>query len=86
MPKSRIFSVANMSFNAIRENKLFAKFSEFTIAHCLLVSSADNNCRKFGPHIRPNVLSNPNHLKRLWYSWLECLGKFYVNFEKQISE
>ena len=30
MPKSRIFNVANMSFNAIRENKILAKISEFT--------------------------------------------------------
>ena len=28
-PKSRFFSVANMSFNAIRENKNLAKISEF---------------------------------------------------------
>ena len=32
MPKSRIQSnVANMSFNTIRENKVLAKISEFTV-------------------------------------------------------
>ena len=31
MPFSRIFIVANMSFNAIRENKILAKISEFTV-------------------------------------------------------
>ena len=30
MHKSRFFNVANMSFNAIRENKILAKISEFT--------------------------------------------------------
>ena len=32
MPKSQMFDVANMSFNAIRENKILAKISEFTVA------------------------------------------------------
>ena len=31
MPKSQIFNIANMSFNAIRENKMLAKISEFTV-------------------------------------------------------
>ena len=31
MPKLRIFNVANMSFNALRENKIIAKNSEFTV-------------------------------------------------------
>ena len=31
MPKSRISNVANMSFYAIRENKILAKISEFTV-------------------------------------------------------
>ena len=31
MPKSRIFSVANNSFNAICENKILAKISKFTV-------------------------------------------------------
>ena len=30
---SRIFDVANMSFNAIRENKILAKISESTVLH-----------------------------------------------------
>ena len=30
-PKLRIFNVANMPFNAIRENKILAKISEFTV-------------------------------------------------------
>ena len=32
MPKPRTFDVANMSFNAIRENKILAKISEFTLS------------------------------------------------------
>ena len=31
MPLSRIFKVAKMSFNAIRENEILAKISEFTV-------------------------------------------------------
>ena len=31
MSKSQILNVANMSFNAIRENRVFAKISEFTV-------------------------------------------------------
>ena len=31
MPKSRISNVTNMSFNAIHENKILAKISEFTV-------------------------------------------------------
>ena len=31
MPKSQFLNVANMSLNAIRENKFLAKISEFTV-------------------------------------------------------
>ena len=31
MPKLRISNTENMSFNAIRENKILAKISEFTV-------------------------------------------------------
>ena len=31
MPKLRIFNTENMSFNAIHENKILAKISEFTV-------------------------------------------------------
>ena len=31
MSKSRILNVANMSFNAFRENKVIAKISKFTV-------------------------------------------------------
>ena len=31
MPESRSLNVANMSSNAIRENKILAKISEFTV-------------------------------------------------------
>ena len=31
MFQSRIFNIANMSFNIIPENKIFAKISEFTV-------------------------------------------------------
>ena len=33
MTKSRIFYVANMSFYAIRENKIIAKISELTVSY-----------------------------------------------------
>ena len=33
MPKSRFLNVANMSFNAIRENKILAKISDFTVLY-----------------------------------------------------
>ena len=32
MAKSRILNVANIYINAIRENKIFAKISEFTVS------------------------------------------------------
>ena len=31
-----MFNAANMSFNTIRENKILAKISEFTVADCIL--------------------------------------------------
>ena len=31
MPKSQFLNVANISFNAFRENKILAKISEFSI-------------------------------------------------------
>ena len=31
MPKSQLFNMANMSFDAIRENKILSKFSKFTV-------------------------------------------------------
>ena len=31
------FYVANMSFNAIRENKILAKISEFTVANFVII-------------------------------------------------
>ena len=31
MPKSQFFYIASMSFNAIRENKILAKISEFIV-------------------------------------------------------
>ena len=31
MPSSRILTVANMSFNGSRENKILAKISDFTV-------------------------------------------------------
>ena len=35
MPKLHIFNIPNMSFNAIRENKILVKISEFTILSAL---------------------------------------------------
>ena len=36
MPKSRSLNVTNMSLNAIRENKILAKISEFRVIFLLL--------------------------------------------------
>ena len=36
MYKLRILNVANMSFKAIRENKIFAKIYEFTVVNYFL--------------------------------------------------
>ena len=33
MPLSRIFNVENMSFNAVRENKILTKITEFTVTN-----------------------------------------------------
>ena len=33
MPYLRIVSVANISFNSTRENKILVKISEFTVLH-----------------------------------------------------
>ena len=56
MPCLRFFYVANVSFNTIREHKILAKISEFTVHSLfyfltlyLLVPSADNLCKQFGP-------------------------------------
>ena len=38
MPCSLFFYVANVSFNAICENKILEKISEFTVIHLLLVT------------------------------------------------
>ena len=35
MPKLRIYNVANMSYSAIRENKILAKISEFTVPNLI---------------------------------------------------
>ena len=36
MPKSRFFYWVNMSFKAVRENKILAKISEFTVScYCM---------------------------------------------------
>ena len=37
MPCSPLFYVANVSFNAIRENKILAKISEFTVVAFTLI-------------------------------------------------
>ena len=51
---ARIFSVANMSFNAIRENEILAKVSRFTVL-CVLASSAGDLCKQIvGPDLDPN--------------------------------
>ena len=42
MSKSRILNVANLSSNAIRENKILAKISEFTVTKALWISSFSN--------------------------------------------
>ena len=53
MLKSRIFYVANMSFNAIRENKILAKVSELTV---LIGVEWKNVERRKGPKILNNIM------------------------------
>ena len=38
----RIFNVANMSYNAIRENKIIAKISESTVRRCTYTKIHDD--------------------------------------------
>ena len=38
MPKSHFVYIANMSFNAIRENKIIMKISEFTVLTAMQLS------------------------------------------------
>ena len=59
MPKSGIFNVANMPFNAMRENKILMKISEFTV-YCLLevsVASIDYPIHKHKNKSRCRVMS-----------------------------
>ena len=56
------FNVANMSFNAIRENKILAKISEFTVhnvfMHCkiLCISLSTYNLARFKlTNLNPNI-------------------------------
>ena len=44
MPLSKILNVANMSFNAIRENKIVAKISGFTVVHVVSFLSNTPPC------------------------------------------
>ena len=62
MPKLRIFTMANMSFNPICENKILAKISEFTVSCqlrkicCLLLSSrCKQNYRKTCSFLHDNL-------------------------------
>ena len=59
MPKSRIFNIAYMTLNAIHENKILSKISEFTVLYqqslltlspllWQLLQSADKLCKQFG--------------------------------------
>ena len=61
MPKLRIFTMANVSFNAICENKILAKISALTVSCqlpkicCLLLSSrCKPNYRKTCSFLRDN--------------------------------
>ena len=47
MPWSRIFIVANMSFNAICENKILTKISEFTVTHLVSFGMMKHTGPKF---------------------------------------
>ena len=44
MPLSRIFKVANVSFNAIRENKILARSSEFIVGSPFCVADLIFDC------------------------------------------
>ena len=45
MPKLQIFNVAKMFFNAIRENKILEKISEFTVLVALYVKLKINTSK-----------------------------------------
>ena len=67
MPKSQIFTMANMSFNAICENKFLAKISEFTVSCqlrkicCLLLPSrCKQNYRKTCSFLHDNFTETVN--------------------------
>ena len=63
MPLLQIFSMANTYFNTIRENKIFAKISEFTVIHVLEFLVVDQlyffttltGCRKISKHNRLQI-------------------------------
>ena len=61
MPYARIFNVPNMSINVIRENKILAKISGFTVVSSSIRScglSDPQNCRKTSlNHLYPRLSS-----------------------------
>ena len=46
MPKLRIFNVTNMPFNDIRENKILAKISGFTVHTEIMIQNVNRNAHQ----------------------------------------
>ena len=71
MPKSRIFYLADMSFNAIRENKILVKISGFTVNARNHDEAAHNERSHMGLSlaIRGDLANNMNQL-------LQCTRRF----------
>ena len=78
MSKSRILKVANMSFNAVRENTILAKKSEFTVKKIKMVIfyvfrvpevketvSLEENIRLLTPLVQAHFLCNISS-KEFW--------------------
>ena len=72
MSKSRIFTMENMSFNAIRENIILAKISEFTVYQHMeqglkLSESIASEASSGHTCIRESENCN-NNIKLTWFS------------------
>ena len=65
MPKSRVLNVPNMSFNVIRENKISAKISEYTVykfnLYCLNVD-----------YSKSSIIRNEKLAQILVYTYISC--------------
>ena len=63
MPSLSSFNIANMSFNAICENKILAKISEFTVMHVCYIT--DTNRKKMVYKLQDRNVGQIEHLETL---------------------